>query len=54
VFKHSAGTQVAQLGLDEGAQIAGCAVLDREHGMQIIVVFDDHAGTELGAGIDIA
>ena len=47
VLEHGAGAQVAQLGLDEGAQVAGRAVLDREHGVQIIVVLDDHAGTKL-------
>ncbi len=50
VLEHGAGTQVAQLGLDEGAQVAGRAVLDPEHGVQIIVVLDDHAGTQLGGG----
>src|SRR4029077_5138636 len=48
VLEHGAGAQVAQLGLDEGAQVARRTVLDAEHGMQIVVVLDDHAGTELG------
>ena len=48
MFEHGAGSQVAQLGLDEGAQIARGAVFDAEDGMQIIVVLDDHAGTKLG------
>ena len=47
VLEHRAGAQVAQLGLDEGAQVAGSAVFDAEHGVQIIVVLDDHTGTEL-------
>src|ERR1700690_2014173 len=50
VFEHGAGAQVAQLGLDKGAEIAGGTVLDGEHGMQIIVELNDHAGTELGRG----
>ena len=45
MLEHGAGAQVAQLGLDEGAQVAGRAVLDAENGVQIIVVLDDHAGT---------
>ena len=48
VLKHGAGAQVAQLGLDEGTQVAGRAVFDAENGVQIIVVLDDHAGTQLG------
>jgi hypothetical protein len=48
VLEHGSGTQVAQLGLDKGAQVAGRAVLDGEYGVQIIVVLDDHAGTQLG------
>ncbi len=47
VLEHGAGAQVAQLGLDEGAQVAGGAVLHAEHRMQIVVVLDDHAGTHL-------
>ena len=34
VLEHGAGLQVAQLGLDEGAQIAGGAVLDLEDQVQ--------------------
>src|SRR5713101_941226 len=48
MLEHGAGAQVAELGLDESAQVAGSTVLDAEHGMQIIVVLDDHAGAELG------
>ena len=48
VLEHRSGAQVAQLGLDEGAQIARGTVLDAEHGMQVIVVLDDHAGAHLG------
>jgi hypothetical protein len=45
MLEHGAGAQVTQLGLDEGAKVAGGAVLNAEDGMQIIVVLDDHAGT---------
>src|SRR4029077_13192715 len=48
VLEHGSGAQVAELGLNEGAQVAGRAVLDAEHGVQIIVVLDDHAGAKLG------
>src|ERR1019366_429531 len=48
MLEHGAGAQVAQFGLDKSAQIARGAVFDAEHGMQVIVVLDDHAGTELG------
>src|SRR5271154_686108 len=48
MLEHGAGTQVAQFGLDEGAQIARRAVLHAEDRMQIIVVLDDHAGAKLG------
>ena len=48
MLEHGAGTEVAQLRLDESAEVAGGTVLDAEYGMQVIVVLDDHAGTELG------
>ena len=48
MLEHRPRTQVAQLGLDESSQVAGRAVFHAEHGVQIIVVLDDHAGTELG------
>ena len=48
MLEHRPGAQVAQFGLDEGAQVAGRAVLHAEHGVQFIVVFDDHARTHLG------
>src|ERR1035437_6491623 len=48
MLKHGAGAQVAQFGLDKSAQVARGTVFDAEHGMQVIVVLDDHAGTELG------
>jgi hypothetical protein len=48
VLKHGTGAQVAQFGLDESTQVAGRAVFDAENGVQIIVVLDDHAGTQLG------
>ncbi len=39
-----------ELGLDEGAEIAGRAVLDGEDKMQIVLELDDHAGTHLCGG----
>ena len=50
VLEHGAGADVAQLGLDEGAQVAGRAVLDLEDQVQLVVVLDDHAGTHLSGG----
>ena len=50
VLEHGAGLQVAQLGLDEGAKIAGRAVLDLEDRVQLVIVFDDHARTKLSGG----
>ena len=50
MLEHGAGAQVAQLGLDEGAQVAGGPVLHAEDGVQIVVVLDDHARTHLGGG----
>src|SRR6185437_6425862 len=50
VLEHGAGAQVAEFGLDEGAKIARRPVLDAEHGVQVVVVLDDHAGAELGRG----
>ena len=47
VLEHRAGAQVAQLGLDKRAQIARSTVLNAEHRVQIIVVLDDHARTQL-------
>jgi hypothetical protein len=41
---------VRRLGLDEGAQVAGGAVLDCKDRVQLIVELDDHAGTHLGGG----
>src|SRR5579863_108903 len=48
VLEHGAGAQIAQFGLNEGAQVAGSTVLDAKNGMQIIVMLDDHAGAKLG------
>src|ERR1700722_20475586 len=48
MLEHSSGSEVAELRLNKGAEIARRAVLDAEHGVQVIVVLDDHAGTELG------
>jgi hypothetical protein len=48
MLKHGSGAKIAQLGLDEGAQVTRSAVFDAEYGVQIIVVLDDHAGTHLG------
>ena len=50
MLEHRAGAQVAQFGLDEGAQIARGTMFDAKNGMQIIVVFDNHAGAKLGCG----
>ena len=47
VFENGSGTEVAQLGLDEGAQVAGGAVLDAEDGAQVVFVLDDHTGAHL-------
>src|SRR5438270_13236722 len=47
VLEHGAGAQIAQLGLDECAQIARSAVLNAEDGMKVVVVLDDHAWTHL-------
>ena len=47
MLEHGSGTQVAKLGLNESAQIARRAVLNAEHRMQIIVVLNDHARTQL-------
>ena len=49
MFKHGAGTKIAQLGLDESAKIARRAVLNAKHRMQIIIVFDDHARAKLSS-----
>src|SRR6202521_289009 len=40
-------SNMAQFRLDESAEVARGAVLNAENGMQVIVVLDDHAGTEL-------
>ena len=45
MFEHGAGLEIAQLGLDEGAQVAGRAMLDFENQVKLIVVLDDHART---------
>ena len=50
VLEHGAGVQVAQLGLDERAQVAGGAVLHLEDQVELIVVLDDHARTHLSGG----
>src|SRR5277367_5903228 len=50
VLKHGTGAQVAQLGLDKGAQVARRAMLDGKDGMQLVVVLDDHARTHLCGG----
>ena len=50
MLEHGAGAEVAQFGLDEGAQVAGGAVFDLEDQVQLVVVLDDHAGTHLGGG----
>jgi hypothetical protein len=50
LFEHGSGLEVAQLGLDEGAEVAGGAVLDFEDQVQLVFVFDDHAGTKMCGG----
>ena len=45
-----AGADVAQLGLDEGAEVAGRAVLHREDQVKIVVVLDNHARAHLRGG----
>ncbi len=50
VLEHGARFQVAQLGLDKGAQIARGAVLHFEDKVQLVVVLDDHARTHLSGG----
>jgi hypothetical protein len=47
---HGAGADVLELGLDEGAQVAGGAVLDGEDEVKVVFEFDDHAGAHLGGG----
>ena len=48
VLEHGSGAQIAQLRLNERAQIAWRAVLDAEDRVQVIIVLDTHARTELG------
>ena len=48
MLKHGVGADVAQLGLDEGAQVAGRAVFHGEDQMKVVVVFNDHPRTHLG------
>ncbi len=50
VLEHGAGFEVAQFGLDEGAKVAGRAVLDFEDRVKLVVMLDDHARAELGGG----
>ncbi len=47
---HGAGADVLELGLDEGAQVAGRAVLDREDQVEVVLELDDHAGAHLCGG----
>ena len=48
VLKHRVRAQVAQLGLNKCPQVAWRAVFHTEHRVQVIIMFDDHAGTKLG------
>src|SRR5581483_8906091 len=48
VLKHSSGAQVPQFSLDECAKVAGGAVFHTEYRMQVVIVLNDHAGTQLG------
>src|SRR6185312_6293458 len=50
LHEHGSRADVPQLGLDEGAQVAGRAVLHRKHQVEVVVVLDDHARTHLGGG----
>ena len=47
VLDHGAGAELAHLYLDEAAQVARCAVLHLENGIQLAVPLDHHAGTHL-------
>src|SRR5271167_1071168 len=47
VLEHGSGPQVAELGLDKGAQVARGAMFDAEHRVKIVVVLDDHARAHL-------
>jgi hypothetical protein len=48
--EHGAGADVAQLGLNEGAQVAGRAVLYGEDEVQIVLELDNHARAHLRCG----
>ena len=50
MLEHGAGFEVAQLGLDKGAKVAGRAVLDLEDQVKLVVVLDDHARAQLCGG----
>ncbi len=50
MLEHRAGLKIAQFGLDEGAQVAGSAVLNLKDQMQLVVVLDNHARTHLSGG----
>ena len=48
--EHGAGADVAQLGLDEGAEVARRAVLDGEDQVKVVLVLDNHARAHLRCG----
>src|SRR5215471_21378904 len=48
MLEHGAGADVAQLGLDERAQVARRAMLYCKDQMKVVVVLDDHPRTHLG------
>ncbi len=50
LHEHGAGADIAQLGLDEGAQVARGTVLHGEDEVEVVVVLDDHAWAHLGGG----
>jgi len=41
--------EVAKLGLNKGAQVAGRAVLDAENGAQVVFVLDNHTPGAFGS-----
>src|SRR5580698_5893279 len=50
MLEHGAGTQIAELGLDERAQVSRGPMLNGEDRVQLVVVLDDHARTHLCGG----
>jgi len=48
VLEHGAGPYIPQLGLNEGTQVARGTVRNAKNRVQIVVVLDNHARTQLG------